>query len=368
MIQRTISDYPAVEAEALASGASAASGVSWGAIFAGAAAAAALSFILVFLGFGFGFSAVSPWSGEGLSAQTIGYSTIAWLTFTQIAASAIGGYMAGRLRVKWAGLHTHEVYFRDTAHGFLAWAVASLATAALLTSAIGSAISGGAKVVGAAGGAVATVSTAGAAAAASGAGANPDAAASAADSVSGYFIDSLFRVPNAAQDPMAATPVPVTPPPGSDVAAPAAPAPVAPLADGRDSRGRDAVPPAQRAEVARIFANALRTGSLPDADRIYTAQVLAKRTGMSQSDAEKRVNATFTAYKRSLDDAAAKAKQAADTARKAAAYGSAWIFVALLCGAFVASLFATYGGRQRDRVEWTTATRTRVEPETSTIA
>ncbi|MFD2271336.1 hypothetical protein ACFS07_10010 [Undibacterium arcticum] len=109
-----------------------ASGVSWGAIFAGAAAAAALSLILVILGFGLGLSAVSPWANNGASATTIGMSTILWIAFTQIAASGLGGYLAGRLRVKWANVHGDEVYFRDTAHGFFAWAVASLATAAFL--------------------------------------------------------------------------------------------------------------------------------------------------------------------------------------------------------------------------------------------
>ncbi|AKZ64705.1 membrane protein [Herbaspirillum hiltneri N3] len=313
---------------------SAASGVSWGAILAGAFAAAALSFILVILGFGLGFSSVSPWSGSGLSAQTIGWTTIAWITFTQIAASAIGGYMAGRLRVKWASVHTDEVYFRDTAHGFLAWAVASLATAALLSTAIGSVISSGAKVAGSAGAAV--VAT-GATAAAGGAAAAPDGnAVAGADNVSGYFIDSLFRAPATGTQTGA---------PASADAAPA-PAPAAPLAVAADS---PPLAPAQRNEVMRIFANALRTGALPAGDKTYVAQVIAKRSGISQAEAEKRVDDSYAAYKKAVDDAATKAKEAADTARKAAAYGSLWMFVALLCGAFIASLAATFGGRLRDR-------------------
>ncbi|WP_050476216.1 hypothetical protein [Herbaspirillum rhizosphaerae] len=332
MLHRTLHD-PDIEA-----GGSASSGVSWGAIIAGAFAAAALSFILVILGFGLGLSSVSPWSGSGLSAQTIGYSTVAWITFTQIAASAIGGYIAGRLRVKWANVHTDEVYFRDTAHGFLAWAVASLATAALLSSAVGSVLSGGAKVAGSAGAAVATVSAAGGAAMASDAN---NANGNAADGMSAYFIDTLFR-PAAGS---AQTGAPAAP--GSD----AAPA-VAPLADGRDN-AVSAVTPAQRAEVMRIFANALRTGALPDADKSYVAQVVARRTGMSQADADKRVADTYATYKKNIDDAALKAKDAADSARKAAAYGSLWMFVALLCGAFIASFSATYGGRLRDRVVFT---------------
>lgn len=119
------------------------SAVSWGAIAAGAAAAASLSLILLILGVGLGLSSVSPWARNGVSATTFGVSTILWLTLTQLLASAMGGYLAGRLRTKWTEVHADEVYFRDTAHGFLAWAIASLSTAALLTSVIRSILSGG---------------------------------------------------------------------------------------------------------------------------------------------------------------------------------------------------------------------------------
>lgn len=323
MISRTLHEQN-VEASG-----SVASGVSWGAILAGAFAAAALSFILVILGFGLGFSSVSPWSGSGLSAQTIGYSTIIWIAFTQIAASAIGGYLAGRLRVKWANVHTDEVYFRDTAHGFLAWAVASLATAALLSSAVGAVLSGGAKVAGSAGAAV--VAAGGAAMAAD----TNDSRSG--DGMSGYFIDSLFRPATEA--------APAVPAAAGSDATPA----TAPVTDGRNN----AVTPAQRAEVTRIFANALRTGALPDNDKKYVAQLLAQRTGISQADAEKRVGDTYATYKKNIDEATVKAKEAADSARKAAAYGSLWMFVALLCGAFVASFSATCGGRRRDHVVFT---------------
>src|SRR5665811_701465 len=120
-----------------------ASAVSWGAIVAGAAAAAALSLILLVLCTGLGLSSVSPWAHNGIGAATFGVSTILWVTLTQLVASAMGGYLAGRLRTKWVAVHTDEVYFRDTTHGFLAWAVASLATAALLTSVFGAMFRGG---------------------------------------------------------------------------------------------------------------------------------------------------------------------------------------------------------------------------------
>lgn len=318
---------------------SAASGVSWGAILAGACAAAALSFILVMLGFGLGFSSISPWSGEGLSAKAIGYSTAGWLVFTQIAAAAVGGFLAGRLRVKWAGVHTREVYFRDTAHGFLAWSVASLATAALLGTAIGTVIAGGARTVGAAGSALGMT----AAAAGAGAAQNPGEAANLADRLSGYFVDNLFRANTGA--PAAAAPAA----PGAEPAPLAAPAAVPGPANATPPDA--GIAPAQRMEVTRIFAYSLRSGSLSAADKTYLGQVVAHRTGMGQADAEKRVADTFASYQRALDEAGAKAKQAADATRKAAAYGSMWMFLALLCGAFVASLCATFGGRMRDRVE-----------------
>lgn len=159
------------------------SGVSWGAIFAGAAAAAALSLILVLLGFGLGFSAVSPWANEGMSAKGLGISTIVWLAVTQIIASGAGGYIAGRLRVKWAYMHGDEVYFRDTAHGFLAWCVATLVTATLVAGSVSSIVSGGVQ--------------AGAQVAGGAANAVTQAAGTAAANTDsdqyGYYIDSLFR-------------------------------------------------------------------------------------------------------------------------------------------------------------------------------
>src|SRR3984893_6462377 len=119
-----------------------ASGVSWAAVIAGSFVAAALSLILLALGTGIGLSAVSPWSNLGASASTIGKAAIVWLIIIQIIASAMGGYLAGRLRTKWATIHTDEVYFRDTAHGFLVWAVGLVVTAGFLASGATSMIGG----------------------------------------------------------------------------------------------------------------------------------------------------------------------------------------------------------------------------------
>ena len=276
-----------------------ASAVSWGAISAGAAAAAALSMILLILGAGLGLSAISPWARRGASAAAFGVSTIVWITVTQIMASGMGGYLAGRLRARWVATHTDEVYFRDTAHGFLAWAVASLATAALLSSAIASIVGGGVQAgANLASGAAAAVSVAGSPA--------PDAGPTS------YFVDSLFRKETSA--PVATEPA---------VAAPTA-------------------------EASRILLNSVRAGALPAEDTRYLGQVIAQRTGLSQQDAEKRVTDTYARMQTKLREAETAARDAADKARKATAYATLWLFVSLLAGAFVASLAATWGGRQRD--------------------
>src|ERR1700730_222910 len=112
-----------------------ASGVSWGAILAGGVAAAALSLLLLALGAGLGFSSVSPWSNSGVSATTFDIGAGLYLIVMAMVASTVGGYLAGRLRTKWTGVHTHEAFFRDTAHGLLAWAFATLISATVLGAA-----------------------------------------------------------------------------------------------------------------------------------------------------------------------------------------------------------------------------------------
>jgi hypothetical protein len=280
-----------------------ASAVSWQAILAGATAAAALSLILLVLGVGLGLSAVSPWSGVGASAKAISWSAIIWIAFAAFASSGLGGYLAGRLRIRWRAVHTDEVYFRDTAHGFLAWAVATLLTAAVLST-----VSGTVLGLGVTGGAAAATAER------PGQGEVP----------SPYTIDSLFRA-----------------------------APTAPAAANSKASGTTVVQarPDERdgkAEANHIFANSLRSGPLPAEDASYLGQLLMQRTGMTEQEAEARVNTTYASAQKRLQDAEARTKSLADEARKNGAYASLWVFVSLLLGAFTASLMATVGGRRRD--------------------
>jgi hypothetical protein len=220
------------------------SGVSWAAVIGGGFVTAALSLILLALGTGLGLSSVSPWSNTGASTSTIGTAAILWLILMQIISSSMGGYLAGRLRTKWANIHTDEVYFRDTAHGFLAWAVALVITAAFLASAAASMVgasasSAGAKVAG-------------------------DQVEQQELGPNGYFIDTLFR---------------------------------------SDSVKPDANSTSMRGEAGRIFAKALRQGDVSAPDRSYLAKLVAARTDLSQPDADKRISDVFAAAQQTADTA-----------------------------------------------------------------
>jgi hypothetical protein len=266
------------------------SAVSWPALFAGTAVAAAVSLLLAALGTGLGFSSISAWPNAGASAATFSIMTAIWLIVMQWVASAAGGYITGRLRTKWVELHTHEVFFRDTAHGFVTWAAATVITVSVVALAAAGVAREGTR-------AVASV----AAGAAQGASAAPG-------NVSDYSVDLLFR--------------------GSAT-----------------ERGAAAGSDAQtRAEATRILVTSLGDEGLSDADRAYLAQSVAAHTGLSPAEAEQRVNAVVSQVKA----AEVKARQAADAARKVAATTSIFTALAMLIGAFIACVAAALGGRERD--------------------
>jgi hypothetical protein len=188
-------------------------------------------------------SAVSPWSNVGASASTVGAVAIAWLVIIELIASGLGGYLTGRLRTKWALIHTDEVFFRDTANGFLAWAVALVISATLLASTAASMV-----------GHVAERGSASTTAAAASNMMDPNA----------YFVDTLFRSDN----------------PGSG--------------------SRDA---AVQAEAGRILSHALRQNQIPPEDRNYLARLVSAKTGLSELAAEKRVSDVIARAQQTEDTA-----------------------------------------------------------------
>jgi hypothetical protein len=250
--------------------------VEWGAVLAGAVLAAALSFVFLTFGAAIGLSTTSPWADSGVSAKTLAAIAVFFAMVQQIGSFMAGGYVAGRMRSRWGETNKDEVEFRDGLHGGLVWAVGVAIGAALFVSTAGSAVKTGADV-------------AGKAAASAAANADPSA----------YSIDALLR------------PAAGRPPAGQGTA---------PATSAADTR----------TEVARIFAKATASGTLPENDKSYLASVVAQRTGMPQPEAEKRVTETFAEANRAVKEAADKARRASvltgfvTAAGLIVSFGAAW--------------------------------------------
>jgi hypothetical protein len=226
-------------------------GVSWAAVAAGAVSSLALTLLLLSLGAGMGFAVVSPWSNSGASATTFEIGTGLFFIVMAMISSSLGGYLAGRLRTKWIGIRSAEVLFRDSAHGFLAWAFASVLGAILLASPASTLIGG-------------TLS-----------GATRASANSAQSSPMEGYVDTLFRSDNPSSQTQQN------------------------LSD-------------TRAEMVRLFTSSFRNGNdLNAADRAYVAKVVAARTGLSEQDAEKRVSDVAMQVKTDMEKARKTAMQIA---------------------------------------------------------
>lgn len=281
--------------------ASTGSAVSWGAVIAGAVVGAALTGMLITAGSGLGFLAVSPWQGDGASGTALVTGSIIWLFVSQVIAYGIAGYMTGRLRTKWQDVQRDESFFRDTAHGFLVWALSFVVGLVLLGSTASSVISGTAKAGGAMAGASAGV-------VASMAGAVQDDADGGVSL--DYFADMLLR----------------------------------PKEPGAYSNQGDA-----RREVASIFTRSVAQGEIATEDQDYLIKLVAQQAGLSEDEARNRLETIHAKAVQTLKDIEVKAREAADAARKAAAVLALWVFASMLLGAFVCSLAATVGGRARDQ-------------------
>ena len=224
----------------------AASAVSWGAILAGGIAAAALSLVLLAFGAGVGFSVISPWSTRAPSTL-FKVSTGVYFIVIAMLASSVGGYLAGRLRARWMGAHTREVFFRDTAHGFLTWCFATLLSASVLGS-----VAGGL---------------------ANGSGTAMSHLEGQTPGLLDGYVDSLLR-----------------------------PARVSNVGSPETA--------AERAEVGRILAASVVKGSeFSVADRSYLVNLVVARTGLSQAQAEERTAGIIEDAKAAADKARKAAAQ-----------------------------------------------------------
>lgn len=309
--------------------------LSWGAIIAGAIAAAAVSFVLLAVGTAFGLSMISPWETDQNEAAALGIGTAIFLIVIHVLASGFGGYLAGRLREKLTHLRHDETYFRDTAHGVLVWALGAVAGAVLIAC-LSAQIIGGGLTLGAAGVSVAGQTAGGAMAGGEDGLMGAMSQARRDRETTGYFVDSLFR-PNATSTQGAATPSPAD----TGAVVPDISSASSPNAPGGDAE-------VKRGEVGRIMTLSLSKGDLALEDKTYVAQVIAQETGMSQADAERRVDEVVGKAKAAREEAAMAARNAAEQARKAGQAAAIWSAIAMLAGGVAAAVAATWGGKARD--------------------
>jgi len=290
--------------------------VEWGAVLAGAALAAAISFVLLTFGAAIGLSATSPWPNSGASAKVIASVAVFWAMAQQIGAFMAGGYVAGRMRSRWHETG-HEADFRDGLHGGLVWAVGVVIGAALFLSAAGSTAKTGAEVAGRA--AIAGAST-----------------SDPMDAV----LDTILRPTTVAQ----ATPPSTTGPAGASP--PAAATPRTRAVGGDDTRP----------EMSRVLASAVANGSLTAENRTYLIQLVSQRAGISQQEAERRVDQAFNA-----------AREAADKARRAGVLTGFVTAASLVLSLGAAWWAAIRGGNHRDHsipARFTFDERRRTHPAT----
>ena len=325
------------------------SAVSWSAVIAGTVTAAILALALMMRGLGLGLSEVSVWSNEGISASKLGFSAIIWLALTNIIANGMGGYLAGRLRTKWVSVHTDEVFFRVTAHGFLSWALASILSVTLLTSVASSIIGATAKSSASLlGGASEMTAIAGAG--------SMNATNETSKGALNYVISGLFRNEN--NNSVASNTTPETSATTAGASADTDKLGSQPSPQNSDTPSSSAGNVANSqltsngsnpiTEVMSIFTHNMNSNVLPPKDLHYIASLVAQKTGVSQAEAETRVASTFSSLQEQKSRAIVEAKELAEQARKTAANTELWFFVLLLMGAFSASLAATWGGKCRD--------------------
>ena len=272
--------------------------VEWGAVLAGAVLAAAISFVLLTFGAAIGLSATSPWPNSGLSAKVIASLAVFWAMAQQIGSIMLGGYVAGRMRSRW---HEpgHEAEFRDGLHGALVWAVAVLISAFLVFMTAGVAASTDGDLAGKAAGSLAST------------------------------MDPMDAVLDTMLRPSATAP-----------SAPAASPPASGAPAATTTRPRAANAPAAdetRAQMSRILASSVASGSITSENRTQLAQLVAQRTGVSQQEAERRVDAAVNS-----------ARAAADKARRAAILTGFVTAAGLLLSLAAGWWAAMRGGHHRD--------------------
>ena len=271
--------------------------VEWSAVIAGAVLASAISFTLFAFGTGLGLSLTSPYPNESVSVTGFAIALGLWVLWVSTSSFFAGGYLAGRMRARIGDATEHEVEVRDAVHGLLVWAASVLlgALIAYFTAA-----------------GVASKTT--------------DVAVTGATAVASQATDS---------SPLAYW---------ADVIMRSGGAPAATTGGSTAGAGTAAVPGSSD-EVRRIFGSANAEGQINAEDRTYLSQLVARNTGLSEADAQARVDTVLE----NVRTAQAEARRLAEQARKFAILMSFLTAATIAVGAAAAWFAAGLGGKHRDQ-------------------
>ncbi|GAA5629218.1 hypothetical protein Brsp05_04517 [Brucella sp. NBRC 12953] len=336
--------------------------VDWAAIFAGAAVASGVMVVMTTFASGLGLSSFSVDDGGELSTVWL-VITALFLILSMVASYMLGGYIAGRMRRPTGTATRDESTVRDGLNGLVVWGLGTIVSALFAISII----SGGAKAVG--GAAQTAVEAAGAVAGgtAQGAGQLAGGIVSGAGNAVGGVAQGAGQAAAPSIEQMLPEGLKANP--------------LDYLTDGllrNDAQTTGAGQEVQdmaafQRQVTGILGNLLTTGEIPEADKAWLSNQIASRTGISQTDAQTRVDETVRRVQalrteaqakvdeaqktladvkaqaeKAVEDAKAKAAAAAEQARITGILTAFFLAASALVAAAAAYIGAVHGGRHRE--------------------
>jgi len=248
--------------------------IDWRAVTAGAVLAAGVSFTLLAFGSGIGLAVSSTAPTWRDSSGWLWLLSGIYLIFVALCAFGIGGYAAGRMRLATRAAASPEAGFRDGMHGLFMWGLAILITAVLAL--VGATVAAKPLVP-------------------SGGTSGPSSSVTG-ENILATELDELFR-----------------------------------------SYRYGPAPENLRAEAARILLKSSSHKGVPQDDRSYLSNLVAMRAGVSNAEADDRVNRII-----------GESKDELRRARGAAVMEAFLVAAALFLGAAVAWFSSEEGGRERE--------------------
>ncbi len=293
--------------------------VSWGALFAGLVVTLVIELVLSLLGLGVGLGSIKP-ATEQNPLGGIGTGAGIWMAITTLIALFCGAWVTARLAGSIRGLN-------GVLHSIVMWGLVTIVSFYLMTTAIGSLVSGAVGIVGKGLSAV----TSGVSAVA------PQAKDAIQQQLSerGITVDSIM---NQAKTLLSQTGKPELQPGEIQRQTRQAVQGAKGEAAGGGAQTPQAVEQELRGALQKIFASGQTTVSAVDRDALVN--ILVNRTSMDRAQAEETVNSWIQQYQQVAQQAQQAKQQALQTtqnAMQALSKASIWLFALMVIEAIVSA-------------------------------